>query len=129
MNILLDTCAILFLSTGDPCVTSSVRKALDHANSVCVSPISAAELACLQERKRIALPTHWKIWFRQAVYHNAWHVIDISMAIAEEAYSLPDTFHPDPADRILTATARLHNLRLLTTDRKILDYPHVTSSW
>ena len=35
----------------------------------------------------------------------------------EEAYSLPETFHADPADRIITATARLKNYTLLTADR------------
>ena len=60
---------------------------------------------------------------------NGWQVLDITMAVAEEAYSLPDTFHPDPADRILTATARLNQLKLLTTDRKMLDYPHVHAAW
>ena len=30
-------------------------------------------------------------------------------------------FHPDPADRLITATARQHNLTLITTDRDIRD--------
>ena len=47
----------------------------------------------------------------------------------EEAYSLPEAFHADPADRILTATARLRNCALLTADKKLLDYPHVTTLW
>ncbi len=42
---------------------------------------------------------------------------------------LPDTFHTDPADRIIAATARIHDLTVLTADRKILDYPHVSSAW
>jgi PIN domain nuclease of toxin-antitoxin system len=47
----------------------------------------------------------------------------------EEAYSLPETFHADPADRIITATARLKKYTLLTADRKILSYPHVNAIW
>ncbi len=47
----------------------------------------------------------------------------------EEAYSLPESFHADPADRIITATARLKNYTLLTADRKILSYPHVNAIW
>jgi len=42
-------------------------------------------------------------------------------------HSLPETFHADPVDRVLTATARIHNLTLVTADRKILDYPHVNT--
>ena len=35
---------------------------------------------------------------------------------------LPWETHSDPADRILIATAREYGLRILTRDRKILDY-------
>lgn len=47
----------------------------------------------------------------------------------EEAYSLPDAFHADPADRIITATARLNNYTILTADEKIISYPHVKTAW
>lgn len=53
--------------------------------------------------------------------------VEMSHTIAAAAYGLPDDFHPDPADRILVATAREHGLTLLTADRKILDYGHVES--
>ncbi len=45
--------------------------------------------------------------------------------IAAEAYALPPGFHKDPADRILVAAARCHQLTLLTADERILQYPHV----
>lgn len=47
----------------------------------------------------------------------------------EEAYSLPESFHPDPADRIIAATARIRSYSILTADQKILNYPHVESIW
>ena len=68
-------------------------------------------------------------WYRQFVELNAWRSVDIDLAIIEEAYSLPDPFHRDPADRILVATARVVPCPLLTADRKILDYPHVETIW
>ncbi len=129
MNLLLDTCAILYLSMGDACVKSTTHALLGDAEYVFVSPISSAELACLQERGRIKLPQHWKPWLRKAVHQNGWEIKPISLEIIEEAYSLPGKFHADPADRILTATARQEKLLLLTTDRKILEYPHVHSDW
>lgn len=129
MNVLLDTCAILHVSLDDPCIEPSTRIILDKAERVFLSPISAAELACLQERGRIELPMHWRLWLREAVKKNGWEILPITLEIAEEACCLPGTFHSDPADRILTATARKENSLLLTTDRKILDYPHVTAEW
>lgn len=129
MKILLDTCAILFLSVDAECVRKSTRGLIEAAQTVSVSAISIAELACLQERGRIELPLHWKPWFRQALEENGWQVLPISMDVMEEAYSLPGDFHADPADRVLVATARLEKQVLLTTDRKLLDYPHVDAKW
>jgi PIN domain nuclease of toxin-antitoxin system len=79
--------------------------------------------------RRIKFPIHWKPWFRKAIETNGWDVKPITLEIMEEAYSLPDSFHADPADRILTATARHEDWVLLTPDRKLLDYPHLHARW
>jgi PIN domain nuclease of toxin-antitoxin system len=129
MNLLLDTCAILYLSLGDPCIRDSTLLLVEEAESIAISPISGAELACLQDRGRIELPLHWRRWLREALQRNNWGILPITLDIVEEAWCLPGTFHADPADRILTATARKDDRLLLTTDQKILDYPHVTAAW
>ena len=53
-----------------------------------------------------------------------WAINDQVMA---EAYGLTVHIHRDPADLVLIATARLERLTVVTTDRKILDYPRVAS--
>lgn len=90
-----------------------------------MSPISCAELACLQERGRIELDVHWKTWFDRALKVNEWRVVDISLPIVQDAFSLPSPFHADPADRIITATARTEGLALITGDRKLIQFPFV----
>jgi PIN domain nuclease of toxin-antitoxin system len=52
-------------------------------------------------------------------------VIELTPEIVVDAANLPGSFHPDPADRLIVATARAHGATLLTTDAKILAYPHV----
>lgn len=79
MNVLLDTCAIIW-AVADP------------------ERLSVAQRDVLQKKDTM-----------------------------REAYSLPGHFHQDPADRIMVATARKHDLTILTGDRKIIDYPHVKS--
>ncbi|MBW2369639.1 MAG: type II toxin-antitoxin system VapC family toxin, partial [Deltaproteobacteria bacterium] len=98
-------------------------------SEIYVSGISIAELACAVEMRRITIDRHWKKWFRYYSDLNAWMVENISLEIMEEAYSLPGVFHADPADRIITATARLNHCTILTADKKILSYPHVDSAW
>jgi PIN domain nuclease of toxin-antitoxin system len=75
------------------------------------------------------LDQHWKLWFNYYLELNGWQIKDIDLTVIQEAYSLPDSFHPDPVDRIITATARIHDLALLTADSKILSYPHVKTIW
>ena len=130
MKLLLDTCCIIW-SISKPAVLSQTAKALLTADDseIHVSAISVAEIACAVDRGRIIIDRHWKKWFRLYINLNDWQVDSIDLDIMEEAYSLPETFHADPADRIITATSRLKNYSLLTADRKILSYPHVNAIW
>ena len=123
---MLDTCAILWIVAEPEKLTSHARELLVlDSSEVYFSPISAAEIACGVERKRIGLDRHWKTWFRYFIGLNGWEVIPIDLDIMEEAYSLPEYPHQDPADRLIVATARQHSLTVVTGDRKLLDYPHV----
>jgi PIN domain nuclease of toxin-antitoxin system len=128
MRLLLDTCAFIWCVNEPSRLGARSREALSDRDSlVHYSPISAAEIACLSDRKRIVLDRHWKIWFNHFAMMNGWTCMDITLDIMLEAYSLPDAFHPDPADRIIVATARRHDLVVVTGDRRILEYPHVAT--
>jgi PIN domain nuclease of toxin-antitoxin system len=130
VRVLLDTCAVVWAVAEPALLSTRAREVLTAADTqACVSPISCAEIACAVERGRLQLDRHWRSWFREFVRRNEWEVVDISLPIAEEAYSLPEPFHRDPADRILVATARTLRCPLMTGDRKILDYPHVEGLW
>jgi PIN domain nuclease of toxin-antitoxin system len=130
MKLLLDTCCIIWAISEPSAISESATTLLTADESeIWVSVISVAELACGVERGRIIIDRHWKSWFRYYIELNRWQVENISLEIMEEAYSLPDDFHADPADRVITATARLKNHTILTADKKILAYPHVNSIW
>ncbi|KAB2641513.1 MAG: type II toxin-antitoxin system VapC family toxin [Verrucomicrobia bacterium] len=53
--------------------------------------------------------------------------MEISPEIAIDATRLSAWGHKDPGDQIVVVTARLHGLKVLTSDSKILNYPHVGS--
>lgn len=42
-----------------------------------------------------------------------------------DSTQLPGDFHKDPGDQIIVATARIHDVPLMTEDLKILNYSHV----
>ncbi len=68
-------------------------------------------------------------FYRKRLREKNDHIKNLSITrqIAIEAYALLGSFHADPADRVIVATARIHNLTLLTSDKRILNYPHVLS--
>ena len=80
-------------------------------------------------KKRIELNISPLKWMTRAISETGITVSELSPDIAIDACNLPGEFHKDPADRIIVATARVHNLTLLTKDQKILDYPYVKSIW
>lgn len=128
MNLLLDTCAVVYLAAQPDRLSAKARASVTDAQSILYcSAITAAELACLQERGKIRLPEHWRKWFRGQAERNGWNILEPTLEIIEEAFSLPEPIHRDPADRIIVATARSKDLTIITTDRLILDYPHVLS--
>ncbi len=130
MKVLLDTCAMVWAVAEPELLSERARGALSASIAeVCVSAMSCAELACAVERGRLRLDRHWKTWFRDFVRANEWQVLAVELAIVEEAYSLPEPFHRDPVDRLLVATARTLRCPLVTSDARILAYPHVDGLW
>ena len=45
----------------------------------------------------------------------------LNISPAVEIAALPDSFHRDPGDRVIVASARVHGATLLTQDRRIID--------
>ena len=95
----------------------------------CIASISIWELAMMAARKKIELRIPAPQWLSRAIGETGIRVIELSPDVAVDACNLPGDFHKDPTDRIIVATARVHNLTLLTKDQKILDYPQVNALW
>jgi len=77
MRVLLDTCAIIWIVSMPEKVSQAAVSVLeDKATDVYVSPISCAEIACLQERGKIDLDRHWKSWFD---YYISVHLYPIGL--------------------------------------------------
>ena len=86
-----------------------------------VSDISLWEVAMLHGLGRIHLKIPLREWLEKAVAPPLVRRQGISPAVAAELAALPASFHRDPADRILVATARVIGATLLTRDRRIIE--------
>ncbi|MGH2639932.1 MAG: type II toxin-antitoxin system VapC family toxin, partial [Rhabdochlamydiaceae bacterium] len=89
-----------------------------------VSVSSCWEVANLVRLNRLALNVPPMQWIAEAINLPGVRMLELTPKIAVESTLLPD-FHKDPADRFLVATAREHDISILTKDARILNYPLV----
>ena len=92
-----------------------------------VSIISCWEVAKLVEYNRLTLPCPVAEWLDQALGYPGVSLLELTPRIVVDSTRLPNGFHKDPADQLIVATARILDCPLLTTDAKILNYPHVST--
>jgi PIN domain nuclease of toxin-antitoxin system len=77
--------------------------------------ISLWEVATLVERERLHLDVSLSEWLEAAAHPRSVRLLPLSPKIAAEVARLPDSFHRDPADRIIVATSRAHRCSRTTT--------------
>ncbi|HJX15764.1 MAG TPA: type II toxin-antitoxin system VapC family toxin [Candidatus Deferrimicrobiaceae bacterium] len=123
--LLLDTHVWLWVVGGVEPLKRSVLSTVEEAargGRIRVSAISVWEVAMLEAKGRIRLTKDCLAWVQEALAAPGTSLVPLSPEIAVESSRLPGTFHGDPADRILVATARLLGGTLLTRDDRILAY-------
>ncbi len=125
--IVLDTHIWVWWVHGDAALSAATRALLDSSEQtgIGVSAISCWEVAKLVERRRLLLPCPVFDWMQQALAYPGVRLLDLSPHICVESTQLPGTFHHDPADQIIVATARVLDAPLVTVDARILAYPYV----
>ena len=126
-RLMLDTHVWLWLAAGTPeKLRPATRKVLERASvssPLLVSIVSVWEVALLESKKRLRLPMPVNEWVERALDRPEIRLIGLEHASTViDSCRLPGDFHPDPADRLLVATARRENAVFVTQDRKILEY-------
>ena len=128
MRLLLDTHVWIWSQESPEKLGQSASAAVaDEDNAISISSISSLEIARLAWSGRLTLAGRLQTWVSEAVEALLADTIPLTHEISIAAYDLPGDFHRDPADRILIATAMVHDLTLMTADERILVYPHVLS--
>jgi PIN domain nuclease of toxin-antitoxin system len=126
-HLLLDTCAWIDAFSAPELLKPGVRKLINAQRVVHVAAISLLEVARKEAKGELVFGMPLADWFLIALPKNRVKVIDAAPEIAIDATRLPHWTHKDPADQLVVATARVHRLTVLTSDGKILSYPHVQS--
>ena len=135
MRYLLDTHAWVWAVLSDRRVGAKARRtlaALDESERIGLAAISLKEAAWHLARGRIVLAEEtasWADWLRDASSLPSLEILPLTVEIAIESERFSPRFPADPADRLIAATARVHDLTLLTRDRAMRASRELKTLW
>jgi PIN domain nuclease of toxin-antitoxin system len=132
MKYLLDTHVWIWWNMEPQKLSRKVRAVLDdpdHYSEVLLSAISLWEFCKLIEKERIGISCNPEEWMAEALRMSKLRVVHLTPAIVHRSTTLPQSFHGDPADQLIVATAREENATILTKDQLMRDYKHVRTIW
>lgn len=122
MKVVLDTHVWVWWLLPDSPLADREREALDGIatdKGICLPAICQWEAQMLHRKQRIELPVPFPTWLRRATATDVLTVLPLNADAVVAVDELPATFHGDPADRLIVATARVHGLPLATHDEAI----------
>ncbi len=125
--ILLDTHVWVWWSDGDRRLSRRHAEVIEENedDEIGISIMSCWEVAKLWQCGRMQFLCPLNEWVEQALTYPGIVPLPLTPEIIVESVQLPGSFHRDPADQLIVATARVHGCPLLTSDEKIQQYDHV----
>ncbi|GAP99876.1 type II toxin-antitoxin system VapC family toxin [Leptolyngbya sp. NIES-2104] len=124
--IILDTHIWIWWVDENPKLSSQNLEIIqaNQSSGLGISIISCWEIAKLVEKNKLNLDCSVDEWLELALAYPGIQLLDLSLPIVLQSTRLTG-FHPDPADQIIVATAKVYGSTLLTQDQRILDYSGV----
>jgi PIN domain nuclease of toxin-antitoxin system len=132
MQTFLDTHAWIWWVTQDNRLSRHAQTVIlsaIHQDGIWISAISIWEVAKKVEKRQVVLDRPLRKWLDAATSIEGLFIAELTSEILIESCELPQPFHGDPADQMITATVRHCSGRLITKDQKLVDYPHIKCVW
>lgn len=122
MTVLLDTHIWLWWLLGSEKLSLAEVHALDRSagrGSVFLSAMSLWEAQMLEAKGRLQLDRPFTSWLPAAAAEGVVQLLPLTVEVVVALHGLPESFHGDPADRLIVATALAHGLKLASHDKAI----------
>jgi len=119
--IVLDTPALIFWTLDQEKLSASATAVITEADDIIISSISIWEIGIKAKNGRLILPLSLREYLEKLKSVSLLSIRPVDEHIWLKNIEL-DWKHRDPADRTIVATASLLGCRLVTSDKKILDF-------
>ena len=120
-RVLCDTCALIWLATGDAKLSRMARAVIRDAELLCFSSISIWEVARKVKAGELEIPVSPTLFADMLVKQYGMKELTLDNHVMLRASSLPE-IHKDPADRFIIATALLNDCVVVTGDQRFPAY-------
>ena len=120
-RVLCDTCALIWLATGDARLSRKARSVIRDAELLCFSSISIWEVARKVKAGELEMPVSPMAFADLLVKQYGMKEMPLDNAVMLRSSALPE-IHKDPADRFIIATAFLNDCVVVTGDRRFPEY-------
>ena len=124
---LLDTCVFIYYLEGSQKLSEKVKMIFENNNYLFLSQVSLWEIAIKKTTNKLIIDqtTHdLEITCRK----GGIEIIPIKNHYFDIIQELP-YIHSDPFDRLIIATAMDESLTLITSDKRIFQYPDINVIW
>ena len=119
--MMLDTCTILFLASGDRRLSRAARERLARAQARWFCAISSFEIALKHRQGKLSLPATPLKWLSAVADRYGLTEVPLDSALCAAAAELP-LHHRDPFDRFIIAAALRLGVPVVTIDPKFAPY-------
>ncbi len=123
-GLLLDTHIVARSLVNPKKLSRNQRRILETAvrrnQPLALSAITLLEIAVLAGAGSLRISVNPDELLNELEASPAFQILPLTIEIASEVASLGPSLR-DPADRAIVATARVHRLRLVTSDQRIID--------
>jgi PIN domain nuclease of toxin-antitoxin system len=127
--IVLDTHAWVWWLTKPEKLGRKAARSIERADRIGLPAICIWEVAMKGRTRKLKFNRPYDIWIDEALAEDPRvELLHLLPRISLEAVSLPWN-HADPADRMIVATARVHDASLVTADETIQESGLVRCVW
>ncbi len=120
-RVLCDTCALIWLATGDERLSRKARAVIRDAELLCFSSISIWEIARKVKSGELEIPISPTLFTDMLIKQYGMKELPLDNTVMLRSSALPE-IHKDPADRFIIATALLNDCVVVTGDRRFPEY-------